>query len=72
MAVKKIYVIKHLYDEDGGFGDSVPVSEVIGFCTSKAKAQKYVEKYENEHIYASPYSELYCGALVIEELKKNQ
>lgn len=55
---------------DGGFGDAITVSDVIGFCTSKTKAEKYIEKYENDHVYDSPYSDLHCGMLVVEELKK--
>ena len=32
--MEKIYVIKHIYDVDGGFGDAVAVEDVIGFCDS--------------------------------------
>ena len=70
MTTEKIYVIKHHYDVDGGFGDAVAVDDVIGFCNSEEEAQKYVEKYKNEHVYDSPYSDLSCGELVVEELKK--
>ena len=68
--MEKIYVIKHIYDVDGGFGDAVAMEEVIGFCTSEEEAQKYVEKYQNEHVYDRPYSDLFCGELVVEELRK--
>ena len=54
----KVYVIKHIYDEDGGFRDPVCVSDVLGFCTSEDKAKEICEKYSNEHVYDVPYQEL--------------
>ena len=64
----KVYVVKHIYDEDGGFGDPVRVSDVLGFCTSEDKAKEICKKYSNEHVYDVPYEELECGYITYEEL----
>lgn len=64
----KVYVIKHGYDVDGGFGDPVAISDVIGFCTTEDKAKEICEKYSNEHVYDTPYYGLKCGFMTYEEL----
>ena len=63
-----VYVIKHEYEIDGGFGDAVDVSDVIGFCTTEDKAKEICEKYSNGHVYDVPYQELECGHITYEEL----
>ena len=70
MTTEKIYVIKHCYDVDGGFGDAVSVEDIVGYCTSEEEAQKYVKTYQNIHCYGNPYNELCCGELIVDELKK--
>lgn len=63
----KIYNVVHHYDVDGGFGDAIPKSKVLYIFSNKAEAEKFVEKYNNPHCYRKPYSELWCGELVVEE-----
>lgn len=63
----KIYNVVHYYDVDGGFGDAVPQSQVLYTFSSKAEADKFVEKYNNPHCYEKPYSELWCGELKVKE-----
>ena len=64
----KIYIIKHCYDIDGGFGDAVPEETPLFATKSKAKAEAYVAKYNNPEIYYSPYQDLYHHGLTIEEM----
>ena len=67
--MKTIYLIKHYYDVDGGFGDAVGQEEIIGATKNKEKAEEYVRRYNNPVVYDSPYSDLYHHALGIEELQ---
>jgi hypothetical protein len=64
----EVYIVKHEYYVDGGFGDAVPVSEILCGFVNKAEAEAFVSAYENPHVYDDPYEELTCGELVIEEL----
>ena len=64
----EVYIVKHEYEVDGGFGDAVGVSDVLCGFASKAEAEAFVRAYENPHVYDRPYAELTCGDLVIEEL----
>lgn len=69
--MNKIYQVIHMYDVDGGFGDSVPQEEVVATFSAKRKAETFVAKYSRPHIYAVPYSSLYCGDLEIREIQVN-
>lgn len=64
-----IYMVKHEYEVDGGFGDSVYVEDVIAVCLEKKDAEAIVETYSKPHIYLEPYDSLSCGSLTIEEKK---
>lgn len=66
-----IYVIKHLYDVDGGFGDAITREEILGAVTDKAKAEEYVAKYSKPEVYAKPYDELWHHELIIEKMEIN-
>ena len=63
----KLYIIKHEFDVDGGFGDGVRKTEVVCLTLDKEKAEAFVEKYSDEHVYDKPYDELCCGGLYVEE-----
>lgn len=63
-----MYIIEHCYDVDGGFGDAVEVSDVIGVTESKEEAEAYVAKYSHPEIYDRPYSSLYHKELRIREV----
>ena len=65
----KIYLIKHLYDVDGGFGDSISNETILGAFNDKETAEKYVEKWDNPHVYSKPYDELWCGHLKMQEIE---
>jgi hypothetical protein len=62
-----LYIVKHEYDVDGGFGDSVPTEETLFVTLDKKLAEDFVEKYNRPTVYACPYSELWHGQLKIEE-----
>lgn len=64
----KVYIVKHVYDVDGGFGDAIGEEDVLCGFTSKSEAEAFVKAYEKPHVYDRPYAELHCGELVIEEL----
>lgn len=64
----KVYIVKHVYDEDGGFGDAIGVENVLCGFMSEAEAESFVSKYAKPHIYDRPYADLWCGELVVEEL----
>lgn len=65
--MKRIYTVLERYDVDGGFGNSVPCEREIYTFAHKEDAEKFVEKYNNPHIYARPYASLRCGYLFIIE-----
>lgn len=64
----EIYLIKHVYDVDGGFGDAITNEEVIGYVTSQDEAVEYCEKYSKPFVYDTPYANLYKGELIYEKL----
>lgn len=64
----RIFGVFHKYDTDGGFGDAITQKDLICIFDSLEKAEEFKKKYENPHVYDSPYADLECGELVIEEL----
>lgn len=64
-----VYIIKHLYDVDGGFGDAVSQETIVGITTDKVKAEQYVEKWSAPFVYDTPYADLECSRLVVEEVE---
>ena len=60
-----IYEIVHYYDTDGGFGDAIPQEDVIAVFSTEEKADEFVEKYANPHVYDRPYADLRCGVLKV-------
>lgn len=62
--IQPIYVISHVYDVDGGFGDAVQVEDVLGFVVGAKVADEYVEKYSKPEVYDRPYSDLYHHTLI--------
>ena len=65
----KIYQVMHMYDEDGGFGDSVTQMDVVETFSKKEDADKFVEIFSNPHVYSVPYDELCCGNLYVKEIE---
>lgn len=64
----EVYIVKHVYDVDGGFGDAICVSDVLCGFTNKTEAEAFVGAYSKPHVYDRPYSNLTCGDLVIDVL----
>ena len=64
----KVYLVKHCYDTDGGFGDAVSQEEVLCGFNNEDEAYEFVKTFENPHIYDRPYASLECGRLIVEEL----
>jgi hypothetical protein len=59
----KIYLVMHNYDVDGGYGDAIGTTDVVAAFDNEVAANAFVEKYNNLHVYKSPYDNLYCGNL---------
>ena len=64
-----MYIIKHVYDVDGGFGDAIGKEDVVGIveCT-KEQIDKFIEKYDKPVVYDEPYMGLVCHILIAEEV----
>lgn len=64
---EKLYIVYHVYDVDGGFGDAMTRESPL-FVATESVAKQYCEKWDNEHTYEFPYCELRCGFLYCKEL----
>lgn len=62
------YAVFHKFDVDGGFGDAISKEEFICIFDTLEQAEEFKKKYENPHVYDTPYAELWCGILDIREL----
>ena len=60
-----IYLIKHGFSVDGGFGDAIWSEDTVTAFTKEEDANAFVEYYANEHVYDTPYAELTCGELQV-------
>lgn len=64
---KKMFLIYHEYDVDGGYGDAVPCRDLLYIVDDETVAKDYVERFSNEYVYDRPYADLMAGKLVYEE-----
>lgn len=64
----KIYIVQHVLDVDGGFGDAVTKEEKVAAFSSREDAEDFVKKYEFPNIYDRPYANLWQGYLAISEM----
>lgn len=62
--IQPIYVISHVYDVDGGFGDAIETEKVLGYVVGAKAADEYVEKYSKPEVYYEPYDALYHHTLI--------
>ena len=62
-----IYEVIHYYETDGGFGDAVPCNDTVVTFYTREKADDFIEKYSNPHVYDRPYADLECGYLEVKE-----
>lgn len=65
-----MYLIEHVYDVDGGFGDAIGNTDVIGAMETMEEAIAYVAKWSHPVVYDVPYAPLEHKALRIREVKK--
>lgn len=65
-----MYIIKHVYDVDGGFGDAIEREDIVGIvdCT-KAELDTFLKEYDKPIVYDEPYAYLTCHTLIAEEIK---
>ena len=66
--MKKLYQVVHDYCVDGGFGDAVPVSDVVMVFEDNDDAKAFVDRFAKPHVYDIPYAALTCGDLNIVEI----
>ena len=64
----KIYLVIHIFDVDGGFGDRVMVDKILFASKDLEVCKKFVDKYSNDHVYDKPFAELWCHKLVVREV----
>lgn len=62
------FAVFHIFDVDGNFGDAVWQEELICVFNSEEEANAFKIKYENPHVYDTPYQALECGRLEVKEL----
>lgn len=62
----KIFGVFHIFDVDGGFGDSISKEDLICTFNSEEEAKNFIKKYEKPHVYDFPYHA--CGTLELREL----
>lgn len=65
--MSKIYIIKHCFYVDGGFGDAVYEEEVVKVTTSEELAKAYVKKWDDPFVYDHPYDDVTMHGLSYEE-----
>lgn len=62
----KTFGVFHIFDVDGGFGDSISKEDLICTFNSEEEAKNFIKKYEKPHVYDFPYHA--CGTLELREL----
>lgn len=60
-----VYVVEHLYDVDGGFGDAISENDIVAAFETEEEAEAFVAKYSDVHVYDRPYASLRCGELAV-------
>jgi len=67
--MEKVYIIKELYDVDGGFGDAIPQERIMAITRDEGLAKAYVEKYNKPRVYDIPYAALTEHGLAYEAVE---
>ena len=65
---RHMYIVVHMYDVDGGIGDAIVREDVICGFPTKKEALDFADRYNNPHVYETPYDDLWCGMLEVREL----
>ena len=65
----KVYQVYHIFDIGNGFGYAIEVESLIATFTDKADAEAVKEKLHNPRVYDESYDQLWCGNIVIKEIK---
>ena len=62
-----VYNVIHHYELDEGYVHAVPEQETIATFSSYLVAKRFVERYNNPHVYERKYDDMKCGLLEIKE-----
>lgn len=61
--MKELYLVKHYYSVDGGYGDAVYTNEAVAIFENESDAEDFCMTYGDRHVYDTPYDDLCCGEL---------
>lgn len=67
---KTLYGVYHEYSVDGGFGDAIYETALVGLCYDKSLAEKWAKVHDINCVYDRPYSDLECGSLAVCSLEE--
>lgn len=66
---KSLWAIYHEYDLDGGYGDAIPSSEMVGIVmATNDEIADFIKKYNKPIVYDKPYNELCCHVIRVEKI----
>lgn len=64
------YIIKHVFDVDGGFGDAVRTEVVCGVVkATEDEIIDFLNKWDKPRVYDRPYADLYDHHIVAEKIQ---
>ena len=59
MGDKQKWIIRHEYDVDGGYGDAVPVNDIVAVVeATDEEINAFLEKWDKPRVYDRPYDGL--------------
>ena len=61
------YFVYEMYDVDGGFGDAIGQTRLLGILNAdtEEQAREWAKKHTHDHTYDIPYDELHEGVIEI-------
>lgn len=67
--MNKLYIVKHQYDVDGGYGDAIFSEDVVGIVSCKeSEIEAFYKEFNRPETYDIPYADLVCHAINFEEV----
>lgn len=70
IGIKKLWNIYHIYDVDGGYGDAVQITDLVGTVSATDEQIDLIVEYWNKpRVYAHPYDDLTEHTIIKEEVK---
>ncbi len=64
---RRLWNIYHHYDNDGEYGDAIPVCQhVATIAATEEEIEEFLKKWNRPRIYESPYADLWFGRVTAE------